>query len=1688
MKVRGVRIELGEIEAALASHPAVREAAVLAREVSPGDRRLVACVVPKGTDATPGILRAHLKERLPEPMVPSAWLLLERMPLTPNGKVDRRALARLEPSEAMERHGYVSPRTPAEETVASLFADLLGVEQVGAHDDFFALGGHSLLASRLAARLREKFAVPLPLRQLFESPTPAGLAGILEAIEAAEAGAGSPPPLRPVSPGEERLLSFAQQRLWFLDRIDPGTAAYNVPLAVQLTGTLNIAVLEATLGEIERRHEVLRTTFPAVDGRATQEVHPPSKRPLPRIDLSILPEELREAESRRLAAIESVRPFDLAGGPLWRALLVVQSRGGAVFLLTFHHIVADGWSMGVLLRELGALYPAIAAGRPSPLPDLPIQYADFSAWQRRWLQGDILEAQLDYWRRQLAGDLAPLDLPADRPRPPVQTWRGASVPFALGRDETEGLRALAQRTGATLFMTLLAAFQILLHRLTGREDVTAGSPVAGLGSAEAEPLIGLFTNMLVLRTDLSGRPSFAEALRRVREVTLGALFHQELPFERLVEELKPERDLSRPPLFQVMFSLQNTPRSSLDLPGLSLRPLEVGSGAARYDLTLDLVEGTEEIGGRFEYNTDLFDPPTVQRWALQLRTLIAGILATPEQSVADLPLETEAERHRRLLEWNDTAATQTQAATIHRLVEEQVARTPDVEAIIAGSTRLTYRELLDRSRALAAHLRSLGIGPESRVGISLHRSADLVVALLGVLEAGGAYVPLDPTWPAERLAWLVEDAGLAAVVVDPRTAGRFPGIPETLAQGSHPGLPNVALRAQENGGRSAQGSRARRAELGSPGCKPGAIGGPGGERSTAAYLLYTSGSTGRPKGVAVTHRNVLSFFAGMDAALCPEGRRESPGTSPGTWLAVTSVSFDISVLELLWTLTRGFTVVVHPDRPAATPTLPIQPVSQAAAREIDFSLFYFAAAENGSGDLYRLLLEGAKIADARGFTAVWTPERHFHAFGGLYPNPSVTGAAIAAVTERVQIRAGSVVLPLHNPIRVAEEWSLVDNLSHGRVGISFASGWHTNDFVLAPGSYEDRRDTMLRGIDIVRRLWRGESVRVPDGAGNPVDVSILPRPVQPELPVWVTAAGSPETFQAAGEAGANLLTHLLGQSLEELAEKIAVYREARRLCDGGPGTVSLMLHTFVGESLDEVRETVRAPMKRYLRSSLGLIRDLARTLGNQGTDLEALGTEEMDALLEHAFERYFETAGLMGTPESCLRTVARLAEIGVDEVACLIDFGVDTGRVLASLELLDEVRRRSRPEPTARQEDPAEEVEEAVTIAEQIRRHGVTHLQCTPTLAGMLAADPESLAALGSLHTLLLGGEALPPALLERLPRLPGGVSNMYGPTETTVWSATWMGEAPGTVGGAAPLGRPIANTVIQAVDRELRPMPAGSLGELVIGGAGVARGYLDRPELTAERFVPDPFSEIPGARLYRTGDLGRHLADGTLEFRGRLDQQVKVRGVRIEPGEVEEALRLHPAVADCAVAVRRAAGEDRLIAWLVPRDSAVPSVGDLRAFLLDRLPEPMVPSAFVPLERLPLTPNGKLDRRALPAPEAGRLATGAAWVPPRNEIERKIAAVWQEVLNAERVGVQDNFFELGGTSLAVAQVHSRLRAVLGRDLSMVDLFRHPTVGALARHLAAGEGGEEPSASIDQRIQTRREARERRRWRPAARA
>jgi amino acid adenylation domain-containing protein len=1046
-------------------------------------------------------------------------------------------------------------------------------------------------------------------------------------------------------------LSFAQQRLWFLNRLRPESPFYNLPSALRLTGALDIGALERSLAEIVRRHESLRATFDTVGGEPRQVIARAAPLQFSTVDLSTLPLHEQDAETQRLVEEESRRPFDLAHGPLLRAGVLTLRHDVHVLWLVMHHIVSDGWSMGVLLRELSALYTAFKEGHGSPLAELPIQYADFAVWQREYLTGKVLAEQLSYWREHLGGELPVLELPSDRPRPPVPSYHGAEELLELEPRIAERLRALGRESGTTLFMTLLAAFDVLLYRYTGQEDIVIGTPVAGRTRAEVEPLIGFFVNTLALRTKLSGRMSFRELLGWVREVCVGAFAHQELPFEKVIEELQPERSMSHMLLFQVMFSLQNVSDFDLELPGVYVEGLDAETETSKFDLRLSAQETPESVTLSIRYSTDLFDAPRIRRMLEHYRNLLAAIAADAGRRISLLPLLDDGERRQLLARHAAELRDLPRPLCLHRLFEAQAARTPDAVALVSGDEDLTYRELNERANRLARCLRRRGVGTESLVGVCLDRGAGLVVGLLAVLKAGGAYVPLDPSYPRERIAFMLDDARVEALITSAEHAGKFgdrPVRPVYLDSDAEA----IARESPEN---------------------------PQGEVSSEslAYVIYTSGSTGRPKGVMVTHANVARLFSATEHQF-GFGARD-------VWTLFHSYAFDFSVWELWGALLYGGRLVVVPYYVSRSPV-----------------------------EFHRLLCE-----------------------------------------QRVTILNQT------------------------------------------PSAF--------------RQLMRADE-SAPDAA--PLDLRLV---------------------------------------------------------------------IFGGEALE-------------LQS------------------------------LRSWFERYEE------------------------------------GR-----------------------------------------------------------------------------------------PRL----VNMYGITETTVhvtYRAVSVADANGDAGSL--IGVPLADLELYVLDGEMQPSPVGVPGELYVGGAGLARGYLKRAGLTAERFVPHPFSRERGARLYRTGDVARLLDSGDIEYIGRSDSQVKIRGFRIELGEIEAALSRHPAVGESVVMAREdRPGERRLVAYVVGAGQAAPHADELQSFLRERLPEHMIPASFVPLDALPLSPSGKLDRRALPAPGQMRPHTTHSYVPPRTGLESLLAEMWKEILGLDRVGVEDNFFELGGDSIKGAIFINRLQDRLAEIVHVITIFNDPTIKQLASYL-----------------------------------
>ncbi|MEH7827779.1 MupA/Atu3671 family FMN-dependent luciferase-like monooxygenase [Gemmobacter denitrificans] len=1047
-----------------------------------------------------------------------------------------------------------------------------------------------------------------------------------------------------------------------------------------------------------------------------------------------------------------------------------------------------------------------------------------------------------------------------------------------------------------------------------------------------------------------------------------------------------------------------------------LKPPAFGIGAAP-------IAGTVVTLSPDALHYDASRLPKPQAEALVAR--IAGFVAAEEPMLEARPVLTEAEREATLYAPNRTQKPYDSSVCIHQAFEAQVARSPDAVAVVFEGHSLTYAALNARANRAAHVLIGMGVRPGALVGLHCRRSLDLMVGALAIFKAGGAYVPMDPAYPADRTALFIEDSGCPVIVTQSALEGSLPRAVDLLCLDTDGRLAVADDRNPQSGVTSAD----------------------------LAYMIYTSGSTGRPKGVMVEHRNVANFFAGMDDRI--------DHAAGSVWLAVTSLSFDISVLELFWTLARGFKLVLTSDENRAL----VSNGRIGSAKGMEFSLYYWGNDDGAGSKKYELLLEGAKFADSHGFCAVWTPERHFHAFGGPYPNPAVTGAAVASITRNIAVRAGSVVLPLHHPARVAEDWAVIDNLTNGRAGLAVASGWQPDDFVLRPeNTPPNNRAAMFDGIAQVRRLWRGETVDFPTKTGT-FGVVTQPRPVSKELEVWITTAGNPATWREAGEIGAHVLTHLLGQSIEEVAGKIAIYHEALRKAGHDPARfkVTLMLHTYVARDREQARRVAEGPMKAYLAAAVGLVKQYAWAFPAfkkpQGIekpddiDLRSLSGEENEAILDFAFQRYFEDSGLFGTVEDALDRVESLKRIGVTEVACLIDYGIAPEVVMEGLYPLAEVLRRANAGGQPEADD--------YSIAAQIIRHGVTHLQCTPSMARMILMNEEAKGALAGVKTLMLGGEALPGAFVRDLRKVTSArILNMYGPTETTIWSTV---EAAGDGEGVVNIGTPIANTQVYVLDDALNPVPPGMAGELWIGGDGVTRGYWQREDLTAERFKPDPFVRegacLWGARMYRTGDLVRLRADGKLDYLGRADFQVKLRGYRIELGEIESRLEELPGVTQAVVLAREdQPGDLRLVAYI----TGTASEAGLKPALAAVLPEHMVPAHIVSLDHFPLTPNRKVDRKALPAPQAA-VAEPVMHEAPETDLQSQIAAVWQKVLGVPKVGARDNFFALGGHSLLAVQAHRELRDGLGLSkLSITDIFRFPVLSALAAHL--GDAGKPRAA------------------------
>ena len=1153
--------------------------------------------------------------------------------------------------------GHVAPRTPTEMALAEIWAAVLNLQRIGIEDNFFELGGDSLKATQAVSRLRKVFQVELSLRSLFETPTVAGMAAQVERT------LGERPALRmvPIKSSDRdgaMPLSFAQERMWFVHQLDPWSSAYSIPGALRLTGPLDRKAMERTLHDLVCRHEAFRTTFAVTDGEPVQVIAPYPASSLDVIDLRELPRAERESQAMQRIQEEARRPFDLTSGSLLRVCLLQIDDEEHILLFNMHHIISDAWSLGLLTDEVLRLYGGYASGRTVHLPPLPIQYADFAVWQRGWLRDESLEALLAHWRTQLDG-LQILELPTDYPRPTMQHHRGAAAWGELSSDLLDRLRELSNLEGVSLFMTLLTAFQVLLNRYTGQEDIAIAVPIANRNWLEIEGVVGSFVNTLVMRTDLSGDPPVRELLSRVREMALDAYAHQDMPYAKLVAELEPDRDTSRTPLAQVMFNVINVATTPLQLEGLQATPIAVDRRGAQFDLTFTVADNDFLPRITIEYDTELFAPDTIERMVGHYLRLLEGIVTGPGQPISTLPMLSEAECHQLLVAWNDTGTGYPENSTLVQLFEAQVERTPDATACLSNGQALSYRALNQQANQLAHYLRAFGVGPEVIVGVLLERSPDTTACLLAVLKAGGAYLPLDPAYPQERLLFMLCDAGATVLLTNGALAGRVAQHDATVVCLDA----DRAIIDQQSTANPSSGTNA----------------------DSLAYVLYTSGSTGKPKGVLGTHRGALNRFAWMWNAY--------PFQACEICCQKTPVTFVDSVWEIFGPLLAGIPTVIIPDSLVRDPHLLVQALAE------------------------------------------------------------------------------------HRVTRI----------------------------VLVPSLLQAILDTQG---DLQERL--------------------------PDLRFWVCS----------------------GESLP--VELVRRFREAM--------------------------------------------------------------------------------------PQSTLLNLYGCSEVAADST------WYDTA------ELRDE---------------------------------------------------------------------------------------------QTIV-----------------PIGRPIANTQIYLLDGRLNPVPIGVPGEIYVGGAGLARGYINNPERTTERFIADPFSEDPVARLYRTGDLARYDTDGNIHYLGRRDHQVKLRGFRVELGEIEATLRQHPAIAQAVVVMQKEGGgttlssarpDVRLVAYLVAIDGAAPSLKEIRSFLGTRLPAYMIPAACAFLDVLPLNVHGKTDHQALIELGATGEQDRADLVPPQDDTERQLVQIWEDLLGISPVGIRDNFFDLGGHSLLAMRLFARIKEVLGAELPVASLFQAPTVEELADAIRQAE-------------------------------
>ncbi|MFH2064712.1 MAG: amino acid adenylation domain-containing protein [Pseudomonadota bacterium] len=1250
VKIHGYRIELEEIEAVIKEY-GIRNTLVTAVADQTGNHRLVAYVTMDTQQMfDEKVLRDYLGKKLPSYMLPYCFVVLDAFPLLPHGKIDRRALPIPDIYERHVNSELVTPRSPVEMQLARIWLDVLNIKDIGIDDNFFEMGGHSLLATQVMARVRDVFKIELSLTDFFIASTIRNLSEKIENERSKQADRKDLPGIRRLGK-KEAPLSFPQDQVAFLTHLAPDNRAYAFQTTIHFSGTLDIPALEHALKEIVRRHEIFRTTFHIKNGHPTQCIHASGKAALPVEDLFDTPSPERLGRADAILADELDKPFNIEQLPLIRWKLMRIEPEEHILIHIEHHLVHDGWSVAVFMKELKILYSAFSTGRASPLEDMPIQFSDYAIWQKKRLQGTVLESLSTYWKTKLQAPLPVINLPTDHPRPSVPSFKGEQIGIDLPGDLSDKLREVSRREGTTLFITMLTAFYVLLYRYTNQQDLIVGTGVANRRLKETEELIGMLVNTIVLRADLSANMTFGDLLTHVKKLTLEAYAFQEMPFGKLVEIVSPGRDLSRNPIFQVLFSFHDSQVPEMIFPDVVGDIQYQHNKTAKFDLNIVTIPWAEQRTGtthqlqhrhitmKWEYATDLFQRSTIERMTQHYQKLLSDAVHSPGKKLFELSILSAVEQHQLLVNWNSTHTAYPNNQSIHQLFEAQASHAPDQTAVVCNEHKLSYGELNAKANQVAHHLQRIGVGPEALIGLCMERSLETVIGMLAILKAGGAYVPLDPSYPEERLAFMMADTQIKILLTQEHLLSKLPKFEgAVLCLGKN--WETMAAESTANLDRLVTGDN-------------------------LAYVMYTSGSTGRPKGVSVIHRGVVRLVINTNYVEI---------TERDVLLQFAPISFDASTFEIWGALLNGARLVLFPGKIAA-----------------------------------------------------------LHELGNMITRHSVTT-------------------------------------------------------------------------------------------------------------VWLTAG---------------------------------------------------LFHEMVAHHLEG------------------------------------------------------------------LRTVKQL-------------------------------------------------------------------------LAGGDVLSPHHV---GTALTALKGCRLI----------------NGYGPTENTTFTCCHVMTAGDQIGQNVSIGRPISNTQVYMLDDHLQPVPIGVVGELYIGGDGLARGYFNRPELTAAKFISNPFSSDPGSPLYKTGDLARYNLDGTIEFLGRKDRQIKIRGYRIEPGEIEAVLETHPEVKAAAVKVwEQNPDNKRLLSYLVAATAKVPAIDSLRGFLQEKIPDYMMPSAFIWLDSLPLMPSGKVDREALPAPAPDQLAEKESFVAPRDALEIQIAKYWEKVLASGPIGIKDNFFDLGGHSLLVMQVLSLINKLTGKDIPVATFFKSPTVEQLS--------------------------------------